>query len=62
MDTFHNISTTAKRIAAHPETVRRMIRRGDLPATKIGKQWRVSERAMQKYLDQRATLPQGADE
>ncbi len=62
MDNFHNISTTAKRIAAHPETVRRIIRRGELAAVKIGKQWRVSESAMQEYLDRRANTATDAAE
>ncbi len=60
MDNLFSINTAAARLDCHPETLRRIIRRGELAATKIGRDWRVSERAMQEYLDKRATLPPDA--
>jgi excisionase family DNA binding protein len=62
MDNLFSINTAAARLACHPETLRRIIRRGELAATKIGRDWRVSERGLQEYLDRRATLPQDATE
>jgi excisionase family DNA binding protein len=43
MDNLFSINTAAARLDCHPETLRRIIRRGELTATKIGKHWRVSE-------------------
>lgn len=39
---------TAARLALHPETVRRMIGRGELAAVKVGRHWRVPESALEK--------------
>jgi excisionase family DNA binding protein len=62
MDNLYSIGTAAARLDCHPETLRRMIRRGDLAAMKIGKHWRVSERVLQEYLDRRAKPARDAAE
>lgn len=41
-----SIDQAASALAVHPQTVRRMIRRGDLAAAKVGRHWRVPERAL----------------
>jgi excisionase family DNA binding protein len=50
MENLFSINTAAARLDCHPETVRRLIRRGDLQAAKVGKNWRVSEAALASYL------------
>lgn len=39
---------TAERLALHPETVRRMIGRGELAAVKVGRHWRVPQSALEE--------------
>ena len=36
------VSEAARRLSVHPDTVRNMIRRGELNGTKVGKHYRVS--------------------
>jgi excisionase family DNA binding protein len=50
MDNLFNINTAAARLDCHAETVRRLIRRGELQAVKVGSKWRVSETALVAYL------------
>lgn len=40
----------AETLKLHPRTVYRMIKRGDLPAWKIGHVWRVSVDVLRDYL------------
>jgi len=42
------IDETAKYLSLTPETVRRLIRRGELRATKLGKVWRVSREVLRR--------------
>ena len=44
----------ANYLAVTPQTVTNLIRKGDLPGIKIGKQWRVDPDQFQRYL-QRST-------
>lgn len=37
-------------------TVRRWIKEGDLPAYKIGRGWRISESAVEEWLDQHRSV------
>ncbi len=50
MENFFSINTAAARLDCHPETLRRIIRRGELTATKIGKHWRVSENDLAAFV------------
>jgi excisionase family DNA binding protein len=50
MDIHYSITTAAARLECHPETLRRIIRRGELTALKVGKSWRVSETDLLAYL------------
>jgi excisionase family DNA binding protein len=50
MDNFYSINTAAARLDCHPETIRRLIKRGELTAAKVGREWRVSEPDLLTYL------------
>jgi excisionase family DNA binding protein len=41
MEQFLTVAQAAERLQVHPETVRRMIRRGDLPFVKVGTRYRI---------------------
>lgn len=62
MENYHSISATAARLDCHTETVRRLIRRGELAAVKVGAQWRVTDAALQEYFARRAAPAKGAAE
>jgi excisionase family DNA binding protein len=50
MDNLLSINTAAAQLDCHPETLRRIIRRGELTALKVGKSWRVREPDLLTYL------------
>ena len=41
MEKMVSVAEAADVLGVHPATVQRAIRRGDIPATKLGRQWRV---------------------
>ena len=51
MNTFLTITDTATRLKLHKETVRRMIKRGDLAAITVGrkKEYRIYQASIDKY-------------
>ncbi len=54
------IDETAKYLSLTPETVRRLIRRGELRATKLGKVWRVPREVLRRLeSDESAQSPTG---
>ncbi len=60
MDNLFSINTAAARLDCHPETLRRIIRRGDLAAVKVGRTWRVRESDLVAYLNAH-TVPAKAE-
>jgi len=44
-----NAKEAAEYLKAHVETVRRLARRGEIPAFKIGKDWRFHKEALQRW-------------
>lgn len=50
MEQFETIKSLAKIWNVHPDTVRGLIDNYRLEATKIGKVWRISQEAINKYL------------
>jgi excisionase family DNA binding protein len=44
------VDDVAKYLCINPETVRIMVRRGDLPAHKIGKLWRFTPLEIQQHI------------
>ena len=52
------VPAVAEMLDLHPETVQAMFRRGELPGRKVGKRWRITERALLAWLEE----PAGPDE
>ncbi len=42
----YTVTELAQRWQCHPETIRRMIQRGELKAFRVGRQWRIAEEAV----------------
>lgn len=42
LDNYFNVIEASRRLKVHPETVKRLCRQGDLPATKIHNTWLIS--------------------
>jgi excisionase family DNA binding protein len=51
------LSEVAKRLSMCRETVARLVHSGELRASRIRHQWRVSERDLQSFLDRTADRP-----
>ena len=50
-DELLTVEQAAARLQMHPDTVRRLLRGGQLPGRKIGaRQWRISAEALQAYV------------
>ncbi len=62
MENLFSINTAARRLECHPETLRRIIRRGELTAVKVGRNWRVSESDLQKYFAARGAKVESENE
>jgi len=51
-DELLTVDQAAERLQMHPDTVRRLLREGQLPGRKIGaRQWRVSASALKAYVE-----------
>jgi len=48
------IADVAAYLGLHELTVRRLAREGQLPALKLGRQWRVKRDLLEKWLEQRS--------
>ena len=46
------VDETAEVLRVHPQTIRALIKAGDLPARKVGVGWRISHRAVEKWLEE----------
>ena len=44
------VKDLASRLSVHPETAYRLCRRGDIPHSRVGGQYRISEQQLQTYL------------
>ncbi len=51
MDTYLTSDQVAKRLQLHPNTIRVYLRRGDLPAVKVGKGYRIKESDVVKFME-----------
>lgn len=48
---FLTVDETAELLRVHRNTVYRWVREGRLPSSRIGKQWRIPRRALEKLLE-----------
>lgn len=51
--TLYSINEVATHLKVHPDTISSLIRDGKIAAAKIGKQWRISEEAINDYMKSR---------
>ena len=51
------VQEAAEILRLHPRTVMNMAKRGDLPGSKIGKQWRFDLEAVESWLENQFRIP-----
>lgn len=49
---IYTISQTAKYLQVSDKTIRRLIEKNELPASKIGRSWRITLTDIEKYLSE----------
>ena len=48
-DSYFNVIEAGRRLKIHPETVKRLCRQGDLPATKIHNTWLINRDILENF-------------
>jgi excisionase family DNA binding protein len=54
-----SVGDMAAKLSCSPETVRRMLRTGEIPGIKVGADWRVDPRAVELALSRNGTSGDG---
>ena len=54
MSDMLTISEVAKYLKLHELTVRRLAREGELPAFKVGRQWRIKRNLLETWIEERS--------
>ncbi len=49
LDDYFNAIEASRRLKVHPETVKRLCRQGDLPATKLHNTWLISKDTLDNF-------------
>jgi len=49
LDNYVNVIDAGRRLKIHPETVKRLCRQGDLPATKIHNTWLINRDVLDNF-------------
>jgi len=49
LDNYLNVIEVSRRLKVHPETVKRLCRQGDLPATKIHNTWLINKDVLDNF-------------
>ena len=49
-----SVEEVAAYLSLHPLTVRRLARDGEIPAFKVGRQWRVKRALLDEWIEQRS--------
>lgn len=57
----YTLEEGAAALRCHPNTLRRLLVAGEIPAQKVGKGWRISPRAIERWLERGAPNPQDLD-
>lgn len=50
------VDEVAKYLSLHPLTVRRLARDGEIPAFKIGRQWRVKKALLERWIAEQSAM------
>ena len=59
-DPIMTIDEVAEYLDLHPLTVRRLARDGEIPAFKVGRQWRIKRELLEKWIADRSAQDAGA--
>jgi len=54
---IYNIYEVAELLRVHHNTIRTMIKKGELPAVQIGRQWRIRSTDLEAYIDPNNAQP-----
>jgi excisionase family DNA binding protein len=49
LESYADVNQVSKRLGIHPESVRRLIRDGKLPAIKFGNKWLVEKSLLEQF-------------
>jgi excisionase family DNA binding protein len=49
LESYAGVNEVASRLGIHPESVRRLIRQGKLPAIKFGNKWLIDKATLEQY-------------
>ena len=49
LELYSDVNEVSKRLNVHPESVRRLIRQGKLPAIKFGNKWLVDKGTLEQF-------------
>ncbi|MBM3118733.1 MAG: helix-turn-helix domain-containing protein [Chloroflexi bacterium] len=49
LDNYFTVIEAGKKLGIHPETVKRLCRQGDIPATKIHNTWLIEQNRLQMF-------------
>lgn len=49
LENYAGVDEVGKRLNVHPESVRRLIRQGKLPAIKFGNKWLVEKSSLEQF-------------
>lgn len=49
LENYAGVDEVGKRLNVHPESVRRLIRQGKLPAIKFGNKWLVDKSSLEQF-------------
>ena len=58
IDTYYTVEDVARKLGYTEAHVRRLIRQRELSAVKIGR-WRISPRAIEKFIERRSVISDG---
>ena len=56
-EAYYTLAEVAERLKVSRRTVYRWIQAGDLPAYKLGQEWRIQDTDLKKFLEARRTRP-----
>ena len=60
LDPIMTVDEVAEYLNLHPLTVRRLARDGEIPAFKVGRQWRIKRELLEKWIADRSAQNAGA--